>query len=112
MIDVNRVVQSVVKSGRAFYGANQAMKAVKTGRVVALVLSNNCPKELRKNLEGYATLSSVPVLNYAGSNRDLGVACHKPFAISALVVREIPEAELALEVSESIEKPTEAQNQI
>jgi large subunit ribosomal protein L30e len=108
MVDVSRVVQSVVKSGRAFYGAHQSEKAVKAGRAAVLVMSNNSPEEWRKKLERYATLSSIPVIPYPGSSRDLGMACRKPFAVSVLAVREIPEGDLALEVKESVK----VQNQI
>jgi large subunit ribosomal protein L30e len=104
MIDANRVIQSVVKSGRAFYGSNQAIKAIKSGRIVALILSSNCPTESRKKLEKYATQSSVPVINYAGTGRDLGIACRKPFSVSILAVREISESDLALEIQE-LNKP-------
>lgn len=106
MVDVNKVIQSVVKSGRAFYGSNQAAKAAKSGRIVALILPSNCPTESRKKVEKYAAQSSVPVINYAGTGRDLGIACRKPFSVSALAVREIPESDLALEVQE-LNKPVE-----
>ena len=100
MVDVNRVIQSVVKSGRGFYGVRQSEKAVKSGRAAALVISKNCPEDWRKKLERYTTLSLIPVVYYSGSSRDLGLACRKPFAVSALTAREIPEADLALEVKE------------
>jgi len=112
MVDVNRVIQSIVKSGRAFHGAHQADKAAKSGRVAALILADSCPLGWRKKLERTATLSSIPVLNYSGSSRDLGVACQKPFRVSALAVREIPEADLALEVKGLMEESREVQNQI
>jgi len=104
VVDVNRVTQSVVKSGRAFYGVNQSANAVEAGRAVALIISDNCPEETRKELEKHATLSSIPIIDYPGSSRDLGIACRKPFAVSVLAVREIPEADLALEVRELMEK--------
>jgi len=110
MVDINRVIQSAVKSGRVFYGINQSAKAVKAGKIAALVLADNCPSESRETLEDYAAQSAVPVLNYADTNHELGIACHKPFSISALVVREIAEAELALEVKELVTKTSEPQN--
>lgn len=100
MVDVNRVIQSVIKSGRAFYGSKQATKAAKSGRILALILPRNCPTESRKKLEKYAALSSIPVINYAGTGRDLGIACQKKFSVSTLAVRDIPESDLALEIQE------------
>ncbi len=100
MVDVNRVIQSVIKSGRAFYGSNQAAKAAKSGRIVALILPSNCPTESRKKVEKYAALSSILVINYAGTDRDLGIACQKKFSVSTLAVRDIPESDLALEIQE------------
>ncbi len=108
MVDINRVIQSAVKSGRVFYGINQSIKTVKAGKMAALVLANICPSESRKILEEYAAQSSVPVLNYTDSSHELGIACHKPFSISVMVIREIPEAELALEVKELVKKTNES----
>ena len=104
MVDINRVIQSAVKSGRVFYGINQSAKAVKTGKIAALVLADNCPSESREALKEYAAQSSVPVLAYGDSSHELGIAFHKPFSISAMVIREIAEAELALEVKELVKK--------
>jgi large subunit ribosomal protein L30e len=108
MVDINSVIQSAVKSGKAFYGINQSVKAVEAGKIAALVLADNCPSESRKILEGYAAQSSVPVLNYTDTNHELGIACHKPFSISAMVIREIAETELGLEVKELTKKTNES----
>jgi large subunit ribosomal protein L30e len=104
MIDVNRVIQSVLKSGRAFYGAHETAKTAKTGRAAAIIVSSNCPSEFLKTLEAASSRSAIPLLKFPGSSKDLGVACHKPFAVAALTIREIPEPDLAMEVRESLKE--------
>jgi len=112
MVDVGLVIQSVVKSGRAFYGAEQAINAARFGRAVALIVANDCPQEIRKDVEQYEVLSGIPIFQFRGSSRDLGGACRKPFRVSVLAVREILETDLALAVKESIRKATDSQTQI
>ncbi|MCJ7608590.1 ribosomal L7Ae/L30e/S12e/Gadd45 family protein [Candidatus Bathyarchaeota archaeon] len=104
MIDVNRVIQSVLKSGRAFYGAHETAKVARTGRAAAIIVSSNCPSGILRTLETDSNKSAIPLLRFPGSSKDLGVACHKPFAVAALTIREIPEPDLAMEVKESLKE--------
>jgi len=80
--DINNVLRKVV------IGARQTMDAVKNGKAQVVVLSSNCPAETINKMTG------VPVINYPGTGVDMGVACGKPFSISALAVLEPGESEI------------------
>ena len=88
MIDINKAIATTVKTGKILFGANNAVKCVKTGRAKLVLLAANCPKSIREDIEYYSKLSAIPVIIYNGTSIDLGAACRKPFIVSALTVRD------------------------
>jgi len=112
MVDVDQILKSAVKSGRIFFGAKEALSAIRLGRVVAVVVADSCPHDVRGEIEKQSSFSSIPVFSFKGTGRDLGIMCRKPFGISTLVVREIPETDLALAVKESTNRVSGDQTQI
>ncbi len=94
MIDVNKALATTVKTGKVLYGANNAVKSVKTGRAKLILLATNCPKRIREDLEYYSKLSTIPVIIYNGTSIDLGAACGKPFMVSALTVRDAGDSDI------------------
>ena len=88
MIDINKSIASAVKTGKVFFGANSAIQNAQTGKVKLIVLAANCPEQQKNDIEYYSKLSNVPVVSHKGSSLDLGAICGKPFAVSALSIRE------------------------
>jgi large subunit ribosomal protein L30e len=88
MIDINKAIASTVKTGKVWFGANNAIKNVKVGKAKLVVIAENCPKNIREDIEYYCKFSNIPMIIYKGIGLDLGVACGKPFMISTLTVRE------------------------
>jgi len=94
MVDVNREIERVVKTGKVFFGCNCAVKNALEGKVKLIVLAENCPEEAKRKIEYYSKLSNVPVMIYKGSGRDLGEICGKPFTVSALSIREVGDSKI------------------
>jgi large subunit ribosomal protein L30e len=88
VIDINKAIATTVKTGKVLFGANNAMKSVKTGRAKLFLLAANCPKRIREDIEYYSKLSAIPVIIYNGTSIDLGAACGKTFIVSVLTVRD------------------------
>lgn len=86
--DINKVLRSVLSTGKVVLGTKQTLDAVKGGKAQVVVLSLNCPEKIANSIKG------VPVINYLGTGVDLGVACGKPFSIAALAVLEAGESEI------------------
>ncbi len=80
--DLNNIFRSVLSTGKVVIGARQSHDAVKKGIAKVVVMSSNCPEDVRKELEG------MPVINYPGNGVDLGIACGKPFSIAVFAVME------------------------
>jgi large subunit ribosomal protein L30e len=88
MIDINKAIATTVKTGKAFFGTNNAIKNAKTGKAKLIIIASNCPRKNHEDIEYYCKLSNIPVIIYNGTSIDLGVVCGKPFMVSALTVRE------------------------
>ncbi|MEM3673650.1 MAG: 50S ribosomal protein L30e [Candidatus Bathyarchaeia archaeon] len=102
MIDIDKAISTAVKTGKVFFGANSAIQSAKTGRAKLIVLSSNCPKAVKEDIEYYCKLSKIPVITYKGSSLDLAALCGKPFAVSALSIREPGDSEI-LRLVENVE---------
>ena len=101
MIDVDKAVAAAVKTGKVSFGTNIAVQSAKTGKAKMIVLANNCPKDIKDEIEYYGKLSKIPVMTYKGASMDLAEVCNKPFIISALTIREAGDSEiLKVETSE------------
>jgi large subunit ribosomal protein L30e len=94
MIDIDKAVSTVVKTGKVSFGANSAVQSAQTGKAKLVILAANCPKEVRDDVERYSKLSNLPVITYKGSSLDLAAACGKPFSVSALSIREPGDSEI------------------
>jgi len=87
-MDLNKSIRIAVDSGKVELGSEKARKLALHGNVKALVLSNNCPKEISQDLRHYSELSKVRIIPYEGTSLELGTACGKPFPVSVLSVIE------------------------
>lgn len=80
--DLNKVFRSVLSTGKVVIGTRQVIDAAKNQKAQMVVLSSNCLENTRNELKG------IPAINYPGNGVDLGIACGKPFSITAFAVLE------------------------
>ena len=102
MIDVNKAIAAVVKTGKVSFGANSALQNAKSGKAKMIILAANCPKDIKEEIEYNCNLSNVPVMMFKGASIDLATVCNKPFVISALSIRETGDSDI-LKVIENTE---------
>ena len=88
MVDINKAIMTTVKTGKVLFGANNTLKTAKVGKAKLIIVAANCPKGVRGDIEYYCRLSNIPIIIYNGTSIELGVACGKPFMVSALTVRD------------------------
>jgi large subunit ribosomal protein L30e len=94
MIDVDKAIATVVKTGKVSFGSNTALQNAKTGKAKMIVLATNCPKDIKEQVEYYGKISKVPTMTYKGTSMDLAAVCNKLFIISALSIRETGDSEI------------------
>ncbi len=83
-MDVQRSLRTVIATGKVVVGADQTAKAVDSGKAKMVILATNAPGA--QALREAAQKKRVPVYAFEGMGTELGPACGKPFAISALAV--------------------------
>jgi len=94
MIDIDKAIATVVKTGKVSFGSNMALQNAKTGKAKMIVLASNCPKDIKEQVEYYGKISKVPIMMYKGTSIDLATVCNKLFIISALSIRETGDSEI------------------
>ncbi len=94
MIDVNKAIFAAIKTGKVTLGSKQTLEAVRTGKAKLIVIASNCPSDIRKNIEHYAKLSRIPMYVHNSSSIDLGIACRKPFTVTAMAIRDAGDSEI------------------
>jgi len=94
MINVEKAIATAVKTGKVLFGTNLALQNAKTGKAKMIVVSTNCPKNIKEQIEYYGKISKVPIMTYNGTSIDLAAVCNKLFIISALSIRETGDSEI------------------
>lgn len=100
MADLNRSIALAVRTGRVLFGAKNALRNAKTGKVRLIITASNCPQEFLEDMGYYCKLSKIPLIVYNATSKDLGVLCGKPYTVSALAIREPGDSDI-LRVAES-----------
>jgi large subunit ribosomal protein L30e len=85
-LSLERELRNLLKTGKAYLGVKQTLKALLHGRAKLVVIAENMPPEYRNRVNYYAKLSNTPVIVYKGTSVDLGLAIGKPFRVSAIAV--------------------------
>ena len=81
-MDINRELHSAIGTGNVQLGTSQCREAVAAGKAKLVLLARNCPAAAVEDIER----GEVPVYHFDGTNADLGIACGKPFGISAVTI--------------------------
>jgi large subunit ribosomal protein L30e len=89
-VNVDKALLKVIRTGDVRIGANSTVEAASRGEAKMVVITENCPAELKEQLES----ASVQVYVYPGSSVELGKTCGKPFVISALAVIDVGESDI------------------
>jgi large subunit ribosomal protein L30e len=89
-INIDKALIKVIRTGAVVIGSKRTIDAAVNGNAKLVVLAANCPKELKTKIAS----STVPVLNYSGTNVELGPACGKPFTIAALAIIDAGESDI------------------
>ena len=88
MIDEARALKLAVDTGTVWLGASDVRKAIAAKKARLVVVASNAPAEAVHAAGG------VKVHTFPGTNAELGAACGKPFAVSALAVLEPGESNI------------------
>ncbi|ODS39732.1 50S ribosomal protein L30e [Candidatus Altiarchaeales archaeon WOR_SM1_SCG] len=86
MKELKQKLGTAVKTGKLAIGSKNVIKLLLNGTSKMIILSVNCPKDLKEKIVYYCRLAEVPCHTAKSSGMEIGAACGKPFNISALAV--------------------------
>ncbi|MEM0026293.1 MAG: 50S ribosomal protein L30e [Zestosphaera sp.] len=92
-------IKLLYKTGKVVLGSRRAVKLVKSGKAVGIVLASNIPKHVVEDFTYYARLGNVKIIRYPGSSYELGALLGKPFPVSVIAIIDPGESNI-LEVGE------------
>ncbi|MEK6868312.1 MAG: 50S ribosomal protein L30e [Nanoarchaeota archaeon] len=81
-------LKKLLKTDKVVLGTQRTLKLLKVGSVTHVFLSNNCPEDIKKDIEYYAKFADVPVVYLKQPNDELGTLCKKPYAVSVLCMTQ------------------------
>jgi large subunit ribosomal protein L30e len=97
-LDFTKALRLAVDSGKVVFGRDSVKKICLNGGAKLVVVAKNCPVEAKNDVERFCSLSEIKLIVFEGSSLNLGVACGKPFPVSALAVMEAGNSEILKEV--------------
>jgi len=65
-------------------GKERVIKELKLGKLAKIFIASNCPKGTMDDINHYAKIANVNVVQLKYDNEELGVFCKKQFFISVL----------------------------
>ena len=94
--DVDTNLKVAMRTGKFVYGKNQVLRHLRNESFKMIIMANNCPTELEKQLNYYVSLmkDKIYLYRYKGSSWDLGLACAKPYMISIIGVVQEGDSEI------------------
>ena len=88
MVNLDEELKRAVTTGKVLLGARSSSKELGLGRARLVVLSSNCPLDLRERITRMAKISEIPVIVHTKTGLDIGSLCGKPFIVSAVLVKD------------------------
>jgi len=86
---LDNILRYVVRTGKVVIGFNQTLKYTKLAKLRCVVIASNAPETMKSDVMYYAKLSKLPVIEYPGTNRDLGALIGKPFSVAFLGILDL-----------------------
>jgi large subunit ribosomal protein L30e len=80
---VEEIKEALTKK-KVVIGTIATIKKIKLGAIAKVYMSNNCPEDVKEDIERYAKFDNIEVAVLDKNNEELGIVCRKPFMISIL----------------------------
>lgn len=81
-------------AGKYNLGYKQTLKAIRTGKAKAVLVSNNIPALQRTTIAYYAMLGKVILHSFSGNNVDMGTAMGKLYRVSAMTILDAGDSDI------------------
>ncbi len=79
-------IRKLFEEGKLVIGTERVEKLLKQGKLKKVFIASNCKEDTKQSFEAYAKLAKADFEQIELSNEEMGIACKKPFSISAVGV--------------------------
>lgn len=77
-------LKKALKEKNLVFGTKATIRNLRQGKTKHILLSANCPQEVKEELKRYAKLNSAELTELDLPDKEIGMACKKRFSISVL----------------------------
>ena len=84
---MEKLIKSALKKGNAIIGYRRCIKFLKLNSAKMVIVADNAPENLKKEIEHVCKLSNLKLKVFKGSSKELGIICGKPFPITTIVIK-------------------------
>jgi large subunit ribosomal protein L30e len=81
-------LKAALAKGGVLFGSRSVVKALKLKNPKVVFVASNCPESLKKDIDSLAKISGARVESFAGTGKQLGIFCGKPFSVASAAVLE------------------------
>jgi len=93
-MDINRSIRIAVDTGKVSFGAESSKTALMNKQAKLVIVAQNCPAEIKDDVNHYANLSEIPILEFNGSSLDLGAICGRPHFVAVLTIYQMGDSDI------------------
>ncbi|MBU3896924.1 MAG: 50S ribosomal protein L30e [Nanoarchaeota archaeon] len=80
-------IKDAMSAKKIMLGGKVTIKHLKMKELKSVIISNNCPENMKKDINRYAELVGIEVEVFDGTSKQLGIVCGKPFPIAVLSIK-------------------------
>ncbi len=91
---LTRAMKIATSSGKVIFGSKRAIKAVKKGTAALVILANNCPDEIKKDILYYSAISNINLVILDVNSIDMGRILGKPFFVASMTIQDPGDSEI------------------
>ena len=77
-------LKKAIKEKKLTFGTNQTMKGLKLGKLNTVFLASNCSSKVRDDLNHFAKLADVKVIELEIPDDEIGIVCKKRHSVAVL----------------------------
>ncbi|MGQ9719094.1 MAG: ribosomal L7Ae/L30e/S12e/Gadd45 family protein [Nitrososphaerales archaeon] len=92
--DLEKVLRTVVKTGKVVIGSKEALRSVKGSKIV--IYSSSLSEEKISKVVKECKSLEVPLMKFEGTSVDLGRICGRLYPISVMAIKSPGEGDLSL----------------
>jgi len=85
-LSIGKSIRQCVDTGKVIFGSKRSIKKALLGKAKAFIVAKNCPKEISQDINYFAKLSNIPIIQFEGSSLELGMVAGRPHPIAIMAI--------------------------